>query len=63
MRMVRLGGERLSEPLIDTVYETTDEEDEYDRQCLDAALAEGGDPVPFDEVLAELGFTRNDLLI
>ncbi len=31
--------------------------------AVDAALAEGGDPVPFDEALAELGFTRDDLLI
>ncbi|WP_322756602.1 hypothetical protein [Frankia sp. Cas3] len=53
----------MTEPLIDTVYETTDDEDEDDRLCLDAALAEGEDPVPFDEVLAELGFTREDLLI
>jgi hypothetical protein len=45
----------MSEPVIDTVYDTTDEEDEYDRQCLDEALAEPSDPVPFDEVLAELG--------
>ncbi len=52
----------MPEPVIDTVYETTDAEDAYDRQCLDAALAEGGDPVPFDDVLAALGFTREDLL-
>ncbi len=52
----------MSEPVIDVVYETTDEEDEYDRQCLDAALAEGGESVPLEEAMAELGFTWDDLL-
>jgi len=51
----------VGEPVIDVVYETTDEEDAYDEACLDAALAELSDPVPFDEVLAELGLTREDL--
>ncbi|WP_322749349.1 MULTISPECIES: hypothetical protein [unclassified Frankia] len=46
-----------------TTDDEDEDEDEDDRLCLDAALAEGGDPVPFDEVLAELGFTREDLLI
>ncbi len=45
----------MAEPVIDVVYETTDEEDEYDRQCLDAALAEAGDAMPFRAFLAELG--------
>ncbi|WP_322755266.1 hypothetical protein [Frankia sp. Cas3] len=51
----------MSEPMIDRVYETTDEEDEYDRQCLDAALAEGGDPVPFRAFLTELGIDPDNL--
>ncbi|WP_250286984.1 hypothetical protein [Frankia sp. CiP1_Cm_nod2] len=54
-------GEPMPEPVIDVVYETTDAEDEYDRQCLDTALAEGGEPVPLDEAMAELGFTWDDL--
>lgn len=51
----------LCEPLIDVVYETTDEEDEYDRRCLDRVLAEPSDPVSFEDLIAELGFTRDDL--
>ena len=51
----------MSEPAIDVDDVTADAEDEYDRECLDAALEEPSDPAPFDEVLAELGFTRSDL--
>jgi hypothetical protein len=53
----------VAEPVIDATYVTSDAEDEYDRRCLDVALAEGGDPVPFDEALSELGLTRDDLRI
>lgn len=51
----------MGEPVIDVVYETTDAEDAYDQACLDAALAEGGEPVPFRALLAELGIDPDEL--
>lgn len=48
-------------PPIDTDYETTPEEDEYDRQALDAALAEGGESIPFRQAIAELGIDPDEL--
>jgi hypothetical protein len=53
----------VNEPVIDSEYVTTDAEDEYDRECLDAALAEPDEFVSLDDAMAELGFTWNDLLV
>jgi hypothetical protein len=58
-----MGGEAVAGPVIDETYVTSEEEDEYDRRCLDVALAEGGDRVSFDAALSALGLTRDDLLI
>ncbi len=41
--------------VIDTDYETTAAEDDYDRRAVDAAWTEGGEDVPAEVVWAELG--------
>lgn len=54
---------RVTEPVIDVDYVTTEEEDAYDAACVDAAYAapDAGQTVSFDDVLAELGLTREEL--
>jgi hypothetical protein len=47
--------------VVDTDYETTAAEDDYDRLVVDVAWAEGGENVPAEAVWAEFGIIAADL--
>lgn len=47
--------------MIDTDYEPTAAEDEYDRRAVAEAWAEGGENLPYEVVRRELGLDEDDV--